>query len=485
MASPPSPLVQPACDPEALRELLAILPPAEGPVMLHLLACGACRRLARRDIGELLREGDDRPAPPRPIIWTDEEFAAIADQSLAAVALAHGLVDLSPSRLRQAIGRDPRLRDPLVAKALVFTAEDALDDPPRAERAGEAAAALVSALDLDPAGWQLEMLLRALSAVLRGHRRMGRLERAEDVYRRALPFLGLAAGEPEARAALLAGVAQLRWCARRLDEAVALFVRAARLFAQAGDRQGEATSRVQAGFVLLEQLDTWAARGELAAAHARLDSSLAPALTARVGLALAWCELELGEPDRARQALAAARGLYPRLPPRPALPELPALVELSELPEPPERPEHAEQLCRDWWEARIAGSSGAADDADRRLDAVRTSLLASGSIAEAARCTLDLLLHRIAAGRLDAVSELAHDLLAAFRHRPPALQPAAMIARLAHLAVERSASYAPTLAPVRQFLLGMHAGADRPDLIAGVPVLADRLLVAARQGPRL
>jgi tetratricopeptide (TPR) repeat protein len=471
MTSQPSPQAPAACDPEALRELLSILAPAEGPAFLHLLACRACRQLARRDLGGLLLDDQaDRPASPPSIPWTDEELAALADHSVAAVGLAHSLLDLPASGIRRAAARDPRLCDPLVAKALVFAAEDALDDPARAERAGEAAAALVSELDLDPAGRQLELLLRALWAVLRGHRRMRRLERAEEVYRRALPFLGLASGEHQARAMLLGGVAQLRWCQRRLDEALALFVRAARLFAQAGDRHGEAASRAQAGFVLLEQLDTWGARGELAAAHARLDAALAPALAARVALALAWCELDLGEPESARQALGTARGLYARLPKPSALPAV---------------QEDGERVCRDWWEARIAALAGEPDGADRRLDAVRQRLLASGSVAEAARCTLDLLLQRIAAARLDAISDLGHDLLAAFQHRPPALGPAAMIARLAHLAAGRSPSFAPILAPVRQYFLGLPADTARPDLIAGVPDLADRLLVAASQSPHL
>ena len=69
--------------------------------------------------------------------------------------------------------------------------------------------------------------------------------------------------------------------------------------------------------------------------------------------------------------------------------------------------------------------------ADGMLDAVRRRLFAEGSVAEAARCSLDLLVLRVEAGRLDAVSELGPDMLRELQNRVSAFRPAEMIDWLA------------------------------------------------------
>jgi hypothetical protein len=361
------------------------------------------------------------------------------------------------------------------AAALVARAETLLDDPIRAEQPAAAAAAMLQHAGDDPDGRTFALLFRAFAAILRCRRAPRRLGEAAEIVRQAQPYLLVALPVSVERATLLAGVAQVRVAQRRLDEAAGLFVHAARMFGEAGSRQGEAACRAQAGMVLAGQLDPRPARFELVRAFALMDAGLAPALAARVGVVLAWCESAIGRHAQARVVLDAARALYDRA------------------------PEAGEELCRAWWEARIAARRGdggdgddapdapdapdADNDADARLDAVRRRLTAEGSIGEAARCTLDLLVHRVEAGRLDGIADLGPALLHAF-HRQAALRPAGMIDLLASLALERSSRYRPALGAIRHYLAGIGTcPGDPPDLIPTIEALADRLLVrAARQG---
>jgi tetratricopeptide (TPR) repeat protein len=346
-------------------------------------------------------------------------------------------------------------RDAATAAALLAQAETALDDPPRAEQQAAAAFALISHLESDFAGRHFALLLRAAWMILRSRRLAGRLRGAEEFFLSALPFLAAAPSVSGGRAALLCGLAQLRWSERRLDEAGALFHQAAAMFGEAGERQGEAACRAQCGLVLVEQLAPSRAVAELALAQ--VDAELAPALAARVGLVLAWCELAAGRAVQARESLAVARRLY----------------ELA--------PGAGEAIFRRWWEARIAFLAGQPDEADADLDAVRLRLLAEGSYSEAARATLDLLRLRVEAGRLGAVSELAPDLHDAFGCRR-AFETGATIDWLATLAAQRSPRFPRAWPAIHESLCGLRRHPkDRPDLIVDVQDLADRLLVAARR----
>jgi tetratricopeptide (TPR) repeat protein len=398
-------------DHQAAREILAGLGPDERFALLHLASCRRCRREVERELLESVRDqlGPPRRPPepqeprasPRPH-YSEGFVEGVLTRTSAAAENARRLASLPAGDRRAAIAADAELRDPRVAAALLMTAEDALDDPAHAVQLAQTAADILSPLPADPAGRNLARLLRAFSLVVRGLRQQGRLEQAEDAYRRALPFLGPAPAahtDGTERAALLAAVAQLHWTERRLDEAAALFSHAGRLFAELGERQGEAACRAQAAFVLLEQDDPFRARGELALAHAHVDAELAPALAARIALVLAYCNLAAGRLDQARQRLRGARGLYER-----------ALGA-------------GEAVFRSWWEGLIAALEGERDRADSLLDSVRRRLLAEGSIAEAARASLDLLLLRVQSGRLDALSELAPTCSTASSAGPPRCVP--------------------------------------------------------------
>jgi hypothetical protein len=400
-----------------------------------------------------------RQAPP------PDELPAMAAGVRAGASLADSIASLPAAEVHDAVAAaataDPCLRDPLAALALLLRADQALDDPGLAERLGEAAFAIVSPLDANPdasrsgnSAW----LLSALATILRSRLAQGSLAPAEDAYRRALPFLAAAPGIDGGRAALLAGLAQLRWAQRRLDEAAALFIHAARGFEQLKQLQAEAACRGQAGFVLLEVSDVAAARTELALAHLHLNGELAPALAARIAWVLAWANLALGRAGEVREQLHAARSLYGQT------------------------PEAAEQTFRAWWEARIAALDGEIDRADSQLDAVRHRLLAEGSLGEAARATLDLLDLRVTTGRLDALAPLGHDLIAAFGHHLVSFKPGTMIDLLASYALQRSSAYRPALYACRQYLSALRHRGGRADFIPAVQRLADPLLMILRRG---
>jgi hypothetical protein len=461
----------PTTDHHDALALVAGMLPDERLALLHLISCRRCGSAAVRELAATVRDelaALVAPSPRQPVI-TEDQVEAILVRSEAAARHARELAAMPAGGAREAIAADPQLRDPLVATSLLFDAESALEDPALAARLGEAAFAIVSSQDADAGGRNLAKLCRALWTIIRSARVQGRIEQAEEAFRRGLPFLGAAPPVSEDRAALLAAVAQLRWTERRLDEAAALFAQAARMFGELAERQGEAACRAQAGCVLVEQLDPWRARTELAVAHLHVDTELAPAFAARVALMLAWCNFAVGRLGEGRKRLRAARGLYAGA------------------------PGAGEEALRAWWEARIAaldrpgeqdgegGQARAVARADAQLEAVRRRLLAEGSIAEAARCSLDLLVLRVEAGRLDAVSELGPDVLRGFQNAPGAFRPAEMIDWLAILAIQRSTRFPAALAATRHYLSGRRTHPrERPDLIADVQVLADRLLVAAR-----
>lgn len=470
------------------RALLAGLLPDQRLALLHLFSCRRCRGELERDLAELLRNELATLVTPRLAAargFTEEELDAMFARTEAASRSADELAAMPADDARKAILADARFRDPLVATALLLDAERALGDPARSVRLGEAAFTILSAQDADPRGLNFDRLCRALWTIVRSRRLQGRLEHAEEAFRRALPFLGATPAASEGRATLLAGVAQVRWAERRLDEAAALFALAARIFSEAGERQGEAACRAQAGWILVEQLDPWRARAELALAHAHVDAELAPALAARIGLVLAWCNLAVGRLEQARERLAGARRLYDRA------------------------PGVGEEVLRSWWEARMAALDSEPERsgrADALLDSVRRRLLAEGSVGEAAQCSLDLLALRVEAGRVDAVSELGPDLLRAFVSEVRAAgqpepagggtrsqgngvsvavalvwRPAEMIDWLAILAQQRPTELAPALAAARHYLSGLRTHPKgRGNLIPAVQDLADRLLVAAR-----
>ncbi len=296
---------------------------------------------------------------------------------------------------------------PLVARALLARADQALDDPAYGERLAQTAIDILTPWVLEPDGRHLKVLLRGFWHLARGRVRRGAPAAAGAAYRSALLFVAAApADADEERAALFGAGAQLAWQAARLDDAAGLFVQAARLFAGAAERQGEAACRVQAGFVLVAQGLPAQAAVELSLGHLQIDAELAPALAARAALALAWCNALAGHCQQARERLRAARGLYAAA------------------------ADAGEEAFRLWWEARIAALDRQYEPAEAMLDRARRALLCTGSLAEAAACSLEQAQLRLRAQHPGRSADLAADLLAAFPGCPAAAARARRLAAI-------------------------------------------------------
>jgi hypothetical protein len=431
--------------------------------VLHLLGCPACRETLEREVGAQVREqlrgtlAGPAPAAGASSLASGAASETMAGRVVAAAAVVGQLDTLPVEEWRLVVSQTEPELQPLVARALVLRAADSLDEPPRAETLAELAFEILAPQEVDPEGRQLALLLRASWLLVRARLRLGKLQPAEDAYRRALPFLGSAAGGVgDERAALCCALAQLRWHQRRLDEAASHFLHAARIFAAAAERQAEVACRVQGAFVLLEQGLPALARVELSLAHAHVDAEVAPALAARIALALAHCNAELGFGDQARERLRGARGLYAAA------------------------PAAGEEVFRAWWEARLAARDGQLALADEQLDAVRRRLLAEGSLGEAALCALDLLVLRVHARRLDDLSHLGPDIFNAFQPSTRALHATVLIDWLAVEAARGEARFAPAAAAIRHHLHSLRPrSGDRPNLVPDLDLLADRLLVRA------
>lgn len=187
------------------------------------------------------------------------------------------------------------------------------------------------------------------------------------------------------------GFAQLYADQQRDEAAIAMGTLAARQFSLVEAAAATAACHAQAGLLLQERGDLEQAAVEIMRALRLLvgDPGLAPALAARLLLALASVEAKLGETAASRQRLCSARWLYV----------------LADLP--------GESVEWAWREGQAAAAAGRLAAAERRLDHVRRQLLDAGSPAEAARATLDQAQVRIDAGRVKRVDELTAALAAA------------------------------------------------------------------------
>jgi tetratricopeptide (TPR) repeat protein len=304
------------------------------------------------------------------------------------------------------------------------------------------------------------LLPKALSLCGRLWTRLGDERRAESRFRRLAAILRThptAAGSAD----LCHGLAQLRWRQQLLDEAIALFIRAADLWTDHGSLQNAALAHAQLGFV---HLDAGADLGEIAAgtalqlAHNHLEPRV-PALTTRIVLGLAFCHAALGKQPRA----AELRHLAPHL----LDPSAPAATAA------------ADRLLLQWWDARIEALAGRPAEAETQLDAVRHQLLAHGSLAEAARASLDLAEVRIALRQPRRLAGLGPDLLQAFAPGA-ATRIAARFATLARIAATNPSDDTAVAAAedaIRAAVSGLrHLDPQRPPCLSDLTTLADQFL---------
>jgi hypothetical protein len=134
----------------------------------------------------------------------------------------------------------------------------------------------------------------------------------------------------------------------------------------------------------------------------------------------------------------------------------------------------------------IAGQRGQRREADARLDSVRRLLLVEGSLAEAARHTLELLVFRVDSSRFDELKVLSGELAEAFSGSPEAVRCAETIEALADKAASGSPHFDLAAVAAREFFEGLRPDDARRNLIADVQAMADRLArVAAAESDEL
>jgi hypothetical protein len=375
-----------------------------------------------------------------------EHFAASrTDRALADRLLGRP----RPERCELALGEPGFLRLGL-AKLLVLQAEAGLHEgSARAVEPAELAAAIAGALAA--AGDAEARRTAALAHWLVGKAMLlgGDRELAGEAFRAAAARMpGAPASSEEGLATV--GTAQLAWDEGRWLDATALFAHAALVFSQLEDPEAAAACHTQLGFLFLATGDTQLARANLLSAAGGFDGATAPALAARIQLALARCDASLGYCEREREHLAQARR-YDTLP-------APA----------------GERIQRAWLRAQVARAAGRAAEAFALLDDVRRQLLAGGSIYEASCATVELMAILAEAGRTGPAEALAGELAQAFGLAgSPWLR---QISRLLRAAANQPQNRAQALAALKRRLRRGTPAGHRPPALTPLRALADRLL---------
>jgi hypothetical protein len=440
-----------AVEHQEVAELVAGADAEQRVLLLHLLRCRRCRRRQRRWLSlQLDRQmraigHEEREA---------EEGRPGTDDQAAPPAVRPRLPPAWPPAAPLAAGPGPdaapRAGQVGDAAALVAAAASQVADPAAGE---QLAARALAALSCEWGLWgapALAVRLGALALLLRYRHRQGRLAEAEAVYEEALAPLSTEPALSRPRASLLAALAQLRWSQARRDEAAALFAAAAWTFVRVDEIQADAACRVQAGLVLLEDGNHQRAQPLLELGWGALDAERAPALAARAAYALAYCRA--AQQPRARVAGilrgAAAAGLGV-----------------------------GEETSRAWWLGQIATCKRRHRQAAALLDAARRRLLTRGSLGEAARSSLDLLLARVWSGQRDGLAGLGADLAAAFGGHPDAARCGEDLEAAANLAAKGSPLLESNLWMRHRLYAQLRPNELRPDLIASAQSLADPLLV--------
>jgi hypothetical protein len=391
-------------------------------------------------------------AAPPPAYETGVSGAA---RLLARVAedreLAAELLSMAPMERIAAASSEPRFHRPSLVRLLALEVEAALDDPARDPRAAaELGATLAAAVPRDAQGKARQAA--AWAWWLFGKALLGACQwsLARAVFQAMGAFLPRQPGPSEEAALAAAGLGQAWEDAGDVDAAEPQLLYAAYLYSKLDADSQSASCYAQAGFVRYESGQLENAAPALRAGVDRLDAAFAPSLAARMWLALAHIETILERGAAAAECLDRARALYP-------------LARGA-----------AETLDRTWRLARIALAAGDDARADALFERVRVELLARGSLDEAARCTCEQTLARIAAGGLDAAGEPARALARAF---PGAAQLAAEIAALPRLAARSpEALRDATLALRRRLRQQPLAVPGRLPALTPTRVLADRLL---------
>ncbi|HET9208746.1 MAG TPA: tetratricopeptide repeat protein [Thermoanaerobaculia bacterium] len=287
--------------------------------LAHLLSCARCRR--RLAVVALEDPSSGGPEPSSAPGWAEtilmravaldlEESRREGQAAPAELELYDDLIDVEPELRVQTIAERARFRSLGLARLLVAAADGASREDPRRSRhlAGLAAAALDRLADS-----QVRRRLEADATVLlaEAERRLGRFEVAEDLLKQTVVALGEESLLHPERIGLCRALAALRREQERLDEALALFDRAAALAEELGVLSEHARARLATGWLLVDDLEPEEALVPLLEAKSYFASVAATRelLSTLDALALAYAELgwkeHLDEVERALDGLVS------------------------------------------------------------------------------------------------------------------------------------------------------------------------------------
>ncbi|HKV11851.1 MAG TPA: hypothetical protein VJ725_27140 [Thermoanaerobaculia bacterium] len=393
---------------EVARHVLAGLEPGEEERLLHLLTCDSCRSWA---VDALAKEPAAEPRDPYGEILDrvagrlPETIAGVlVDQEESARLLGELLSLPRDARLR-GITEPPYRAAGLLDLLLAESHAAQPTDPARADELASLAVALAQGLETAEPGspaLRLESLARALGLAGNARRLRGDLPGAAAALSEAAGLAVHTAGR--AWSARLLGL--LRWEQGRLDEAAALFERAARIYAGDGLPRDEAACFALLGLLWTEEREPFEPLHPLEQAWKGLGPEERPWLWVRTGLSLALALAGHGLAGRARAVRHEAWALYPLL-------------------------DREEEAMAAWLEGRVAVLLEE-EEAGSLLDAARRRLTELGHLPEAALATLDLALHLGESGREQEIAELLRELAEAFSGKPGAHLAAAGLQSLAH-----------------------------------------------------
>ena len=393
-------------DPSQVLALVrALSPELRDGVLEHLARCPSCARRVGRAVGEVraaerrrkVLAFDRAPAPravavaEAPRVWWSRPRSGAAELAAAEELLAELLAQ--PEGQRPLVVRNCERFHDLALVELVLEEGRALclDDAHRAGRLIELGISMIDLLDRDYHGRRLLDDLRARGWAFRANadRIVGDLAAAEQGFRRAGELLETSTCRIEL-ATLLQLHASLLKAQNRGEEALALLHRAAEVYEAEGEETKAGRAFATLGSVLLEMGEPERAEQALAEALVRIDASEDPRTLWGV-----------------RQSLVASLAYQERYQEAAEL-----IAELA-----PESERYRDSYTRNrqrWIEGKVLAGLGREEEAEALLTAVWREYLDGGLPLYAAYVSLELALLYERQGRTAELRRLAEEMTPVF-----------------------------------------------------------------------
>ncbi len=383
-------------------------------VVWHLSVCGRCRRNlatvapAGLELLRALTRGVDAVDASRRANYssafanacrTASRFAVTVERERRhAGGLLSSLLEMPAEGRRRAVAADSRfasfgLADLLLAESRRWWSDDN-------DLAIELADLVVALADRLAAVWPAErqplledLRAEAWASIATARRITSHFALAEEAILLAGAHLRRGSGEPGVRARVLSLTAALRNEQQRYDEAERLLVRVLAIYRNIGDSHLEGRALVSRARVQASRREPAAAFRTLERAMERLDPDREPRLLQIAKHNLLVCLIELGRFREAAELLPEVRALTRRTGKR------------------------LDRVRLRWIEGRLAAEMGRFEEAERKLVAARSRLIAEGIATDAAHVSLELVAFYLDRGRYEDVKRLASEILPIFQSR--------------------------------------------------------------------